>query len=318
MSPSKAGKTGVILLNMGGPSHLEAIEGYLRRIFMDPMLIQLPAGFLYRRLLARFVASRRAARVSARYQLIGGGSPLPAHTQVLASALEQKVGIPVRIAMRYSEPGAREAVCELKAEGVTRGIAVPLYPQYSHSTTGSSLADLEAAAAGELDLVAVDRHFEHPGFVGALASGVARALEASTCSGETFVLFTAHSIPLKYTAQGDPYISEVRSTVDAVVEALGLTQSWSLAFQSAPGVGKWHGPRVEDVLPELLDRGVKGLVVCPVTFVSENLETLYDLDIVLSQKSRELGFESFVRVEAPGATPAYVEVLCQIVREKME
>mgnify|MGYP002640607049 CR=1 FL=1 len=310
-------KTGVILLNMGGPDDLEAIEGYLHRIFMDPMLIQLPAGFLYRRLLARFVAGKRAKKVASRYELIGGGSPLLRHTEVLASHLESALSVPVRIAMRYSLPGAKEAVASLEDAGVTRAVALPLYPQFSYSTTGSSLADLERASKGKIELDIVDRHSKDPGFISSLAEGVEHALSSLKSQDDLHVLFTSHSIPEKYTAAGDPYIAEVKATVGDVVDKLPGELSTSLAFQSAPKVGKWHGPSVEEEVPRLVERGVRRLVVCPVTFVSENLETLYDLDHVLAGASLEAGIVEFVRTSLPGESTTYLDALNRIIQEIM-
>lgn len=312
--PEKAQKTGVILLNMGAPSTMEEIRPYLRRLFLDPMLIQLPAGFLYRRLLANFVSRKRAARVRARYEKIGGGSPLLNNTRMQAEALARQLEMPVAIAMRYSAPYAAEAVEHLLDQGVEQAVALPLYPQFSSSTTGSSLVDLQQAA-GRLELTIVDRHFDHPQYVGAIATALTDRLSGSDRSSH--VLFTAHSIPVKYTRQGDPYIAEVKATASAVAQAASLTTPWSLGFQSAASVGTWHGPFIEEELGRLAQAEIQRLVVCPLTFAADNLETLYDLDIVFAGECMAAGITDVVRVPAPGASPEYIGALSSMVQEAL-
>lgn len=253
--------------------------------------------------------------VRARYEKIGGGSPLLANTRMQSEALAQKLEIPVAIAMRYSTPTAVDAVEHFLDQGIERAVALPLYPQFSSSTTGSSLADLEKAAAGRLSLTTVDRHFDHPQFVGAMASALTRRLSGSDQS--THVLFTAHSIPVKYTRQGDPYIAEVEATAAAVAAAASLTTPWSLGFQSAPSFGTWHGPFIEDELGKLAQTEIQRLVVCPLTFAAENLETLYDLDIVFAGECMAAGITAVVRIPAPGASPEYIGALSSMVQEAL-
>jgi len=308
------GRTGVVLLNMGGPASLDEIPAYLRRIFMDPLLIRLPLGGFYRPLLAGFVASRRGAKVRHRYALIGGKSPLLEETRKLAALLSRRVDVPIEIAMRYSSPSAAEAVAALEHAGVSKVVAVPLYPQYSSSTTASSVADLEAAVGDRMELIAVQYHYHHPGVADAMAQQLNAALEKQAWRSNAHVLFTAHSIPESYTRTGDPYVEHVRETVEAVAQAAGLSLPYSLAFQSATRFGSWHGPSVFDAVEELAEGGVRHLVVAPVSFVSENLETLFDLDIQLAAYCQDMGLQSMLRVPTLSESNSYADALADLIR----
>ena len=306
---------GVILLNMGGPETIADIEPYLRRILADPLLIRLPAGFLWQWLFARLVAGRRARKVATRYEQIGGGSPLLTETRALATALSEKLDMPVAIGMRYSSPGAADAIRKLEQSGVDTVVALPLYPQYSGSTTGSSLAELQCHLPPEKQLKVIPRHGLAPKFLQTLAAQINQALEDST--SKTALLFTAHSIPVSYTRNGDPYVKEVEGTVAGVLPLLTGSVHWRLGYQSATRFGTWHGPQLKDVLAELHAQGYSHLLVQPVTFASENLETRFDLDIVLKNSALTMGFTTFQRLPAPGRNQLYIEMLSDLVHDHL-
>ncbi len=304
---------GVVLMNMGGPWSLDQIQPYLQRVLGDRHLVRLPAGWLYQWLFARLVSRRRARKVVKQYELIGGGSPLLKETEVLAESLGKALAVPVEIAMRYSTPGAADAARSLQSTSADKWIGVPLYPQYSTSTSTSSLEDFAQHVPEGINYLVLDRHFDNDGLHQALLEGVRSLLAAPNRPAKTAVLFTAHSIPVSYTAAGDPYVAEVEATASALKSALGDEVQTALAFQSAVKFGTWHGPSVEESLPKLREAGVTGLIVQPLTFVSENLETLYDLDIVLRQTAKEAGFTWFKRGPAPGTNPAYVAGLARAI-----
>ncbi len=315
------GVTGVALLAMGGPASLGEIRDYLRRLFEDPMLIRLPGGRLFRRPLAAFVSKRRAERVAHRYEQIGGASPLLAETLRLRDLVVARLGAPVEIAMRYSRPTADEAVDALCKAGVARVVAIPLYPQFSTSTSASSLADFARAAAGRLELTGVSDHFSHPGFVAGLASQIQRAISTFKSLERTHVLYTAHSVPESLTEGGDPYISQVKSTIEAVARELyerGVNLPSSLAFQSRVKFGRWHGPAVEDEVSDLHASGVRRLVVAPVSFVSENLETKFDLDIELHEQLCDEGFVEVARSGTLSDSPEYADALAALAHDAAE
>lgn len=307
---------GVVLMNMGGPWTLDEIQPYLQRVLGDRHLVRLPGGWLYQGLFARLVSRRRARKVVDRYRQIGGGSPLLHETRELAGRLRGILEVPVEIAMRYSTPFAAEAAQHLVGHGCRRWVAVPLYPQYSTSTSASSLEDFASYVPEGIDYRVLERHYDNEGLLAALREGVDVALREAGRPARTAVLFTAHSIPTSYTAAGDPYISEVEATARALQERLPQEIPAALAFQSAVRFGTWHGPGPDDVLPDLRAQGVDGLVVQPLTFVSENLETRYDLDIVLRQAAQEAGFTWFRRGAAPGNSAAYVDGLARAIGER--
>jgi protoporphyrin/coproporphyrin ferrochelatase len=307
---------GVVLMNMGGPWSLDEIQPYLERVLGDRKLVRLPGGWLYQGLFARLVSRRRARKVVRRYELIGGGSPLLKETEVLAKSLSETLGVPVEIAMRYSTPYAADASRSLQHRAVQKWVGVPLYPQYSTSTSASSVDDFARQVPEGIDFVVLDRHFDNAGLHSSLLGGIRDLLAAPERPAKSAVLFTAHSIPTSYTAAGDPYVAEVEATAAALQRELGDEITTALAFQSAVKFGTWHGPDVEEVLPSLREQGVDGLIVQPLTFVSENLETLYDLDIVLRQTAKEAGFTWFKRGPAPGTNPAYVAGLAKAIARR--
>jgi len=309
---------GVVLMNMGGPSSLDEVRDYMRRVLSDGRVVRLPAGKLYQGLFASLVSKRREGRVRERYAAIGGRSPLLDETQHLADSLSDELGAPVSIAMRYSAPFARDAVTELLRGSPRTIVGLPLYPQFSTATTTSSIEDLQRVLPADVRLLVVERHHLEPGFIDALVDSVQAGLERVGGGEGSHLLFTAHSIPVAYTRSGDPYVSEVEQTVDAVRRRLPASQSSSLAFQSAMRFGEWHGPSVDEELERLLERGVQRLLVQPVTFVSENLETLYDLDIAFRRAAEARGIERFERLAAPGRSPRYLQGLARQVRTLME
>ena len=297
---------GVALLNMGGPSNLDAVEPFLRELFSDPAILGAP--WPIRPLLAGWIARRRAPHSRVRYGRHGGASPLLAATEAQARALEEALGSPVAVAMRYGHPTSEEAIGALAERGVQRVIALPLYPQYSTTTSATSLAAIrDAAAARELELAEVASYPELPGLIDALARAAEARLGEAGDGQVVHLLFAAHGIPMSRVRAGDPYPEQVQATAEAVAARLGA--SWSLGFQSRVGPVRWLEPSVDDEVARLADEGVGALVVQPLTFVSENLETLDDLDRELRDVAAERGIERFLRGAAPGTDPAFIDGL---------
>ncbi len=306
-------------MNMGGPASLAEVEGYLRRLFLDPRMIPLPGGPRFRAWLAGFLARRRAPAAGRRYRQIGGRSPLGAEVRRQADRLQDRLRLPVAVAMRYSAPGAEEALAAMGAAGVERVVAVSLYPQYCRATTQSSEEDLRQANRRGIDVRFVSDHHDHPLFIRALAEMPAVALGHPLAEEgrETHVLFAAHSVPLRLVRRGDPYVSQVQRTAGLLAASACGPVPWTLAFQSRVGPVGWQGPSLEEAVRDIRQKGFRRLVIQPLTFSAENLETLYDLDILLTEKCRGLGFSEVVRVPAVGDRPAYVEALESLVREAL-
>ena len=302
---------------MGGPSRPEEVEPFLVRLFADPALIQAPLGPL-RLPVARLVARLRAPAARRRYGLVGG-SPLVAGTQAQASALAAALaaeGVPVAAAFAYTEPGPADAVAALAARGVRRLLALPLYPQWSTATSGASLRALRAAAEPwGMPVVEAPAYPTLPGLIAPLVEATRAALAAQPGAA---VLLTAHGLPERYVRQGDPYVAHVEAGAAAFRAALGGATDVQLGYQSRLGPLRWVGPEVADVVQDLARGGATALVVVPLTFVCEHLETRYDLDLVLRAAAWEAGIRSFVRVPAVGTAPAFVAGLADHVRAALQ
>ncbi len=309
----------VVLFNLGGPDRAEAVQPFLFNLFNDPHIIAAPS--LVRGLLARFIATRRAKVARAVYARLGGGSPLLANTQAQAAALDMALmggGDEYRsfIAMRYWHPltdAAVRAVQEYKPDEL---ILLPLYPQYSYTTTGSSLRVWfqEAAASLQVPARIVCCYPGEPGFVAAVAALIKPAYERASVAGKPRVLFSAHGLPRRVVEQGDPYQAQVEMTVGAVVAKLGIPDlDWQTAYQSRVGPLEWIKPYVVDEIARAgADR--RPLVVVPIAFVSEHSETLVELDIEYRHLAMDKGVPRYERVAAVGTHPTFIAGLASLVR----
>jgi ferrochelatase len=301
---------GVVLLNLGAPEGETDIPGYIRRMLSDPDVM--PLRWPVRPLVAGMIARRRSGTVAGHYRAIGGRSPLCAQTLSQAQALERELGpgFAVQFAMRHSTPDARRAMSDLASAGVSRVVALPGYPQWTRSTSGSALRDLERAGRRLGVQVRCAPSFpDAPGYIDALAASTLPLLTVGC-----HLLITAHGIPLRALEGGDPYLAEVSRTVAAVEKRMPPGTRCSLAFQSRVGRMPWTGPNLAEEVGRLAGEGVRSLVVLPISFVAENLETLYELDIELAAHARECGIPDFKRVPAPGCQAAFIAELARIAR----
>ncbi len=311
--------TGVVLLNMGGPDSLNAVRPFLARLFSDRELIPLPAGAVTQPLFAWIVSGLRARKVRRYYEEIGGSSPIAALTEAQRSALEEALrgtggNFKVYVGMRYWHPLSKHAALDMKEDGVTRAIALPLYPHYCKATTGSSLNDLRRWlhwAGCDFPVTEVRSYPDHPKYVAALAETVSRAIRGIDREG-MFLLFSAHGVPKRLIVGGDPYQAETERTVAAVMrEFPGLPHA--LSYQSRAGREEWLSPDTVDEVTRLARHGVRKLVVVPVSFVSDHIETLHELDIRLAAHARGNGIQSFLRTPALNDSPAFIDALKDIV-----
>lgn len=314
--------TAVVLLQMGGPDSLAAVRPFLARLFLDRDLVRLPAPFLTQPLFAWIVSGARARRVRRYYEEIGGGSPIGRHTEAQRTALEAALraeggAYNVYVAMRYWHPLAKHAALEMKDDGATRAVVLPLYPQYCSATTGSSLKDLALSmkrAGLSVPVTEIRSYPEHPGYVAALAGKIEETLRGSAASGGagTHLLFSAHGIPMSLVDAGDPYRDEVERTVAAVMRRFP-DLPFSLSYQSRAGRAAWLGPDTVSETERLGRRGIGTLVVVPVSFVSDHIETLHELDIRLGETARRSGIGTFLRVPALNDDPPFILALKDLV-----
>ena len=317
-------KLGIVLFNLGGPDSPEAVEPFLRNLFSDPAIITLPG--VIRIPLARFIARRRAPLARAIYDHIGGSSPILEETQKQARALEQALtapGIEARafVAMRCWHPFSDGTALAVKKFNPDHIVALPLYPQYSTTTSASSLKDWDRAAkkAGLAQpLSRVCCYPDEPGFIAAAAAKI-RATMADLKPGLSYrLLLSAHGLPKKVVAAGDPYQWQVERTAKALVAALDIPElDWTICYQSRVGPLKWLEPATDAQIRKAGAQG-KGVIVAPIAFVSEHSETLVELDIEYGKLAREAGVPDYRRAATVGADPAFIAGLTGLVRRAMD
>lgn len=314
-------KTAVILFNLGGPDTLDAVQPFLQNLFSDPAIIGLP-GFL-RLPLAKFIAAKRAAKAQHIYEQIGGKSPILENTQAQADALEaalnedSKKQTKIFIAMRYWHPRADAVAKAVKAWGAERVILLPLYPQFSTTTTGSSFEEWDSAARREGLNVPTAKICCYPSEAHFIASHVAiikPIYEAAAKHGRPRVLFSAHGLPEKIIRKGDPYQAQVEATTQAVLKAMGIQDlDYVNCYQSRVGPLKWIGPSTEEEIKKTAVLGAP-LVLVPIAFVSEHSETLVELDMEYAELAHENGVAHYFRVPTISAHAEYIASLAALCR----
>lgn len=310
-------RVAVVLFNLGGPDSLESVRPFLFNLFNDPAIVRQP--WPLRWVLARLISRRREPEARRIYQRLGGRSPLLERTEAQARALEQTLADPafkVFVCMRYWHPTADEAAAEVARFAPSRIVLLPLYPQFSSSTTASSFRDWERAARGRLGTVTTTQvccYPEEPGFVEAAAGGIADIL--GTWKGaDPRILYSAHGVPKAFIESGDPYQSQVERSVAAIRRVLGREDlDHVICYQSRVGPLEWIGPYTDREI-ERAGAEKKPVVVAPVAFVSEHSETLVELDEEYRDLARDSGVPVYRRAPTVGTHPAFVEGLASLVR----
>ncbi|MEZ5990289.1 MAG: protoporphyrinogen oxidase [Planctomycetota bacterium] len=322
-------KTAVLLHNLGGPATEAEVRPFLERLFSDPEILRLPFAGLLQRPLGRFIARRRAPVSAANYRMIGG-SPLRQWTEAQASGLT--IGLAeafpsedllVRPAMRYWEPSCEQALEEARAWGAERVLSLTLYPQFSLTSTGSSENHMRRcleAMRWSPELVYVSEWYAEEEFWRCWAWRVARALRRLSPEAREPVqlVFTAHGIPMSFVQRGDPYVAQVEATVRGIRRELGEDLPWHLVFQSRAGPVRWTRPSLVEGVRALARDGARSLVLVPVSFVSDHIETLHELDIETLHLARELGIPHLARAEAFNADPDFLALLTSLARRALE
>jgi protoporphyrin/coproporphyrin ferrochelatase len=320
-------RIGVLLFNLGGPDTLKDVKPFLYNLFSDPDIIRLPWRALQKPL-AWIISTGRYKKSRGYYEQIGGGSPLRKITEQQAHALEEELrrrGINAKtyVGMRYWKPFTEEAIARLLSDRITHLIVLPLYPQFSISTTGSSLNRMRAIFAQNGDqsprVSVIESWQADPHYIDALASMVSEELAHfpdQTPSG-THIVFSAHSVPVSYIEEGDPYLDQTRQTVAMVMKRLGEDRPHSLSFQSKVGPVKWLRPSTDETVRRLAVEGVSQVLLVPVSFVSEHIETLYELDILYRHVAEEVGLAHYRRVPALNCRPDFIDALANLVEKKV-
>jgi ferrochelatase len=318
---------GVILFNLGGPETLADVRPFLYNLFSDPEIIRLPARFMQKPL-AWLIATTRAKKSSAYYAQIGGGSPLRRITDEQAKALQTELhgrGIEAKVyvGMRYWHPFTNEALHRIERDGITELVVLPLYPQFSVSTTGSSLKEFiallrERSKWRNIRRRYITRWFDYEPYIQALAEQIKTELAQFPDPANVHLLFSAHSVPQSYIERGDPYLRHTEETVRLVSAALGNDYPTHLSFQSKVGPVKWLEPATEQMIRDLHAQDVEQLLMIPISFVSEHIETLYELDILYKQVAEEIGLTQYRRVPAFNTDPRFIRALADLVSSKIQ
>lgn len=318
-----AEKTALVLLNMGGPDSPASVEPFLRHLFSDRELIRLPGGALLQRPFAGLMARLRAPRARRAYGAIGGASPLRSWTERQAGDIAALLGEgwQPEILMRYWEPRAEEVLTRLRRGGVRRAMVLSLYPHFTAATGGSSINDFCRHAVRfcpELDYRLIPEWFDWPPYLDALANLVREGLRRFEPDrrGQVVVLFSAHALPERLIREGDPYLDQVRTTVRGVLDRLPECRSL-LAFQSRSGPVRWIGPSVARTLDKLANEGCKNILIVPISFVSDHVETLHEIDQGYRNYALDRGVERFERVAAFNADPGFIRAMAALVASRV-
>jgi ferrochelatase len=318
-------RTGIVVAQLGGPERLDDVEPFIRAIFDDPRRVPLPGGPRTRSIVSRLVARVRGPRARSHYAAIGGGSPIINTTHRQADALSAELGARghdavVVVAHRFSQPDTAAAVGAMLTAEVERVILMPLFPQFSGSTTGSSEAELRrllGERAANVELSVIRSWCEHPSYLDAQAHLIDEMLAdlPDDQLNRGLLVFSAHGLPERIVDRGDPYLEEIEATVSGVTKRLGRPIDHVIAYQSRAGPVKWIAPDVRDVVAEAAAEGRTWLGVVPISFVSEHVETLHELDIELRQRAADVGISEFHRSRCLDVDPVVGPMLADIVEE---
>ena len=314
---------GVVLLNMGGPDSLESVRPFLQNLFSDREIIQLGPKFM-QPFIARMIARKRAPKSAKAYAKIGGKTPLTKITYDQAKALETSLKnkglshIMCGVGMRYWAPRTPDTLKELAQLGVKKVIGLSLYPHYSKATTGSSIADfLKGCEKLGLESAVIESYPDHKSYIKGLAKLTLQKIsEIENKDPSTFeLIYSAHSLPKKMVDEGDPYVDHLKLTIAALEKKTGI--KGILCFQSRSGPVEWLTPATDDLLQQLVSKGKKHIVALPISFVSDHIETLYEIDMLYSDMVKKAGAHLY-RVPALNSHPDFIECLTDITLNKLE
>ncbi len=325
MSVYSAGrKIGVVLFQLGGPDSLDAIEPFLYNLFCDPDIIDFPFARIARQPLARLISSTRSRHVRQHYAEIGGRSPILEFTRRQARALESELrrdyDARVVVAMRYWHPFTAEAIAELEAHAPEEVVLLPLYPQYSRTTTGSSLNEWKRRFhpnGWNPRVHAVTEFHEDASYIDALVETVSGSLAAFDNPADVDMVFSAHSVPMAVIEAGDPYQRHIEHTVELVWTRGRWPGRRHLCYQSKVGASKWLQPSMHATIKRLAAEGSRRVLVVPISFVSDHVETLHEIDIEHRAEARALGIQQFHMVPGLNDAPRFIGVLAKLVRARV-
>jgi ferrochelatase len=313
-----ARRIGVVLFQLGGPDTLEAIEPFLFNLFCDPDIIDFPFARIGRKPLAKLISSTRSKKVQHHYAIIGGGSPIRRFTEQQARALQLKLaesGLDARcfVAMRYWHPFTAEAIEQLQAAQCDEVVLLPLYPQYSRTTTGSSLNEWRRQFREAIPVRHVETFYRHELYLQALVERIDEALARFADPDHPEIVFSAHSVPLAVIQNGDPYQQQIEDTVELLMQCGGWPNRYRLCYQSKVGASKWLQPSLHTALRELSAEKVREVCVVPISFVSDHVETLGEIDHEAREEASRLGIRKFEMMSGLNDSPTFIAALADLV-----
>ena len=315
-------RVGIVLFQLGGPDTLEAIQPFLYNLFCDPDIIDFPFARIGRKALAKLISSTRARKVQHHYSTIGGGSPIRPNTERQARALERELrgqGIDAHcfVAMRYWHPFTREAIAQLQAAECTEIVLLPMYPQYSSTTTGSSLNEWNRLFRDTIPAHCVETFYRNTIYLDSVVEKVNQALSRFSQQSRPEIVFSAHSIPMSVIEKGDPYQRQIEETVGLVIERGGWSNPHRLCYQSKVGASRWLQPSLTHTLRELASKKVREVCIVPIAFVSDHVETLGEIDHEARHLAHQLGFTQFEMSAGLNDSPKFIKALGQIVQDAL-
>ncbi|MGH9704751.1 MAG: ferrochelatase [Candidatus Acidiferrales bacterium] len=311
-------KIGIVLFQLGGPENLQSVEPFLYNLFCDPDIINFPGAWLARKPLAKWISTRRSKIAQEHYAAIGGGSPIRVLTEQQARALEEAVRPHVEahavVAMRYWHPLTAEAVSELHSLSLDEIVLLPLYPHYSFATTRSSQREWNRLyKPGSTPVRSVEQFHDHPLYIAAVAEKIESVLAHIPRPSQVQLVFSAHGLPLSLIENGDPYPRQIEDTVDLVRQFGAWSNPHVLCYQSRVGRQKWLEPSLTSTIEKLAGQGVKRMLVIPVSFVTDHIETLHEINLEAREEAEKLGVEEFLMMPALNDSPKFIACLADLV-----
>jgi ferrochelatase len=319
-------RVGIVLFQLGGPDSLDAVEPFLLNLFLDPDILPLGPLGLLRRPIAKLISSRRSVPVRGRYAQIGGRSPIGELTerqrQRLVDAVSPHIDPVAVTAMRYWHPLTSEAVDVLRKAGpLDELVLLPLYPHYSYATTLSSLKEWRRVYGnpnGGPPERTIEHYYNHPLYIQALVQRIGSVLRQFSDSSRIYLVFSAHGLPMSLVERGDPYPKQIQETVRLTCELgskefPGWPRKHLLCYQSRVGPAKWLQPPLTGTIERLGHEGVKEMLVVPISFFTEHIETLHEINIEAREEASRLGIETFRMMPAVGDSPLFIATLRDLV-----
>ena len=315
----------VALLNMGGPKTNEDVKEFQKHLFNDARLIRFPLSFLLQGLFAWALVKFRLEAVKERYKLIGGGSPIYKSTENQVKALAKELNrrgrnIDVTYSFNYSPPYPTNTINQIQAANKEYILPLSLYPHYSKATTGSNMFYLKKAAQEQypsLKFIETPSYHLHDGYIEAFVDRIQEALKPGESLDDFYLIFSAHGLPVYYLMEGDPYPFLISQTVAKIFTHLHRTQDWIIAYQSAVGPFKWLEPATEKVLHALATEGKKKVLIIPIAFVGDHIETTCEIDMEYRQLAQEAGITDYRMSKAIECHPRFIEALADTVEASL-